>query len=112
MSEQIPETYWDPERGRFNSHAFFDTIHHTHICDYSGDQSCDLMLVECRDGRWYIEDNWGGDAQGAKGVFNPYDQSSYPTFFDSMEAAERRAAEVISGITGCDIQQLLSDEDS
>jgi len=103
----IPLEYWDTARGRFKSHLYFDTINHVHISDYSSEKSCDLMLVCCRDGRWYIEDNWGGDAEGAADVFNPYDKNSYPTFFETMELAERRAAAVISSITGIDVRRLL-----
>lgn len=104
---QIPDQYWDANKSRWNSHLYFDTVNHTHISDYSGDKSCDLMLVECKDGRWYIEDNWGGDAEGAKDVFNPFERHSYPTFFSSFEAAERRAAEIVSEITGAKIEELL-----
>ena len=108
MSElQIPEEYWDQARGRFNSHKFFNTINHHHISDYSGDQTCDIMIVECKDGRWYIEDNWGGDALGAEDVFNPFDKNSYPTFFPTREDAELRAAQIVSSITGIDINELL-----
>lgn len=45
------------------------------------------MIVECNDCRWYIEVNWGGDAKGAKDVFNPFKRDSFPTFFASMEKA-------------------------
>ena len=79
-NKEIPEEYWDSERNRYNSHAYFDTINHHHISDYSGEETCDIMIVECKDGRWYIEDNWGVDATGAPVVFNPFEKGSYPTF--------------------------------
>lgn len=69
------------------------------------------MIVECADGRWFIEDNWGGDAKGAPDVFNPFIKGAYPTFFESCEKANYRAAEVVSSITGADIQDLLLDDE-
>lgn len=110
MSNKIPEEYWDVNRGRFNSHAYFKTVAHHHISDYEGQESCDIMIVGCSDGRWYIEDNWGGDAKGAEDVFNPFDKASYPTFFDSLEAVNLRAAEIVSSITGCDPKELILEE--
>jgi len=110
MSGKIPDKYWDSARGRYNSHLYFNTISHHHISDYSGDETCEIMIVECKDGQWYIEDNWGGDAKGADGVFNPFDKDSYPTFFNSLEEANQRAAEIVSAITGCNIEELLLEE--
>lgn len=112
MKSVIPDQFWDSERSRYNSHRFFDTINHHHISDYSGDESCDLMIVECRDGRWYVEDNWGGDAKGAEGVFNPFEKGSYPTFFPTLEAANLHAAEVVSSITGTPVAALLLEDES
>lgn len=107
---RIPEDFWDENKKRFNSHGFFKTINHHHICDYSGDEKCDIMIVECSDGRWYIEDNWGGDAKGADGVFNPFDKDSYPTFYDSCREANLRAATIVSEITGANISDLMVEE--
>lgn len=107
MNVKIPSEYWDESRKRYNSHAYFKTINHHHISDYSGEHSCDIMIVECEDGRWYIEDNWGGDADGATDVFNPFDRDSFPTFFSNCEAANKRAAEIVSSITGCDQASLM-----
>lgn len=106
----IPDEFWDEKRGRYNSHLYFDTINHSHLCDYSGDKSCDLMVVECRDGNWYVEDQWE-DAKGADGVFNPYQKGAYPSFYPSYEDAMRKAAEVISSITGMSVDKLLKDDD-
>ena len=113
MNEQkqaIPEEYWEEEKGRYNSHAYFKTINHHHISDYSGTETCDIMLVECQDGRWYIEDNWGGDAKGAEGVFDPFKKGAYPRFYPSLEAANLKAAHVVSSITGAKVQDLLLEE--
>lgn len=107
---QIPMEFWDRLRNRFNSHAFFDTISHNHISDYKDDKVCDLALVECRDGRWYIEDSLGEGCEGFDDVFNPFKKDSYPSFFPSQDAANLRAAEIINRITGTPIEFLLLDD--
>ncbi|MGN5048520.1 hypothetical protein ACTG16_21730 [Aeromonas sp. 23P] len=107
----IPDEYWDDRNGRYITHLFFNTVGHHHISDYGGSEQCDLMVVECRDGRWFIEDNWGGDAKGASGVFNPFEKGGFPTFYKSAEEANQRAAEVISSITGTDIESILDESD-
>ena len=83
---------------------------HHHISDYGESATCDIMIVGCSDGRWYIEDNWGGDAEGAKEVFNPFDKESYPTFFSDCKSANLRAAEIVSSITGCTPEELMLEE--
>ena len=110
MSNTIPSEYWDSNRNRFNSHAYFNTVEHHHISHYGDEESCDIIIVGCKDGRWYIKDNRDGDAKGAADVFNPFDKESYPTFFDSCEMANRRAAEIVSSITGCDPEELMLEE--
>lgn len=111
MKKSIPIKYWDESKKRFNSHSFFETVEHHHISDYSGPVSCDIMIVGCKDGRWYIEDNWGEDTKGVKDVFNPFDKSSFPTFFPCCESANKRAAEIVASITGCNPEELMLEDE-
>ncbi|MHB8226593.1 hypothetical protein [Acidithiobacillus sp.] len=96
--------FWDQDRQRWNGHAAFNTINHHHISCYSpasGHDDCDLMVVECADGRWYVEDNWGGDAQGAEKVWNPYDPNAgEPHFFGNQADAFAHAVAVVARICG------------
>jgi len=105
----IAKELWDGTR--WNGHAAFNTISHTHVSCYSpadGHDSCDIMAVECADGRWYVEDNWGGDANGADGVWNPFDASdAEPRFFESEEAALRHAVAVVAAVAGVQESDLL-----
>lgn len=77
--------FWDGSR--WDGHRAFNTVNHEHISCYSaapGHKDCELMIVECADGRWYVEDSWGADAQGAEKVWNPRDPSNEgPNFFSS-----------------------------
>jgi hypothetical protein len=98
----IDNQFWDGRR--WNGHVAFDTVEHTHVCCYfpaEGRDTCDIMVVGCKDGRWYVEDNWGGDANGAAGVWNPFDPSDAgPQFFLSEEAALVHAVSVVAAVSG------------
>lgn len=103
---RIDKKYWDGTR--WHGHLAFNTVNHLHVSDYSGGESCDIMVVECEAGRWYVEDNWGGDANGAEGVWNPFDPSdAEPRFFDSEDAAIRHAVSVVASVTGTSESTLL-----
>lgn len=107
---QIDRKFWDGKR--WQGHLAFRTVSHTHVSCYSpaeGRGTCDIAAVECEDGRWYVEDTWGGDAKGATGVWNPFDPSdAEPRFFDSEEGAIRHAASVVASICGVSEAELLT----
>jgi hypothetical protein len=100
----INEQFWDAGRNRWDGHRTFNTVNHHHISCYSpveGRDSCDLMIVECADGRWYVEDNWGGDAQGAEKVWNPFDRNATePHFFSNQGEAHAHAVALVARICG------------
>jgi hypothetical protein len=93
--------FWDGKR--WDSDAAFDTVDHEHVSCYRpapGHMDCALMTVQCRDGTWYVEDGWG-DAEGAAGVFNPYDPAgAQPVFHASRREAMSMAVEVIARVCG------------
>lgn len=98
---------------RCQGHAAFRTISHTHVSCYSpaeGRDICDVLVVESAEGRWYVEDHWGGGAKGADGVWNPFDPSdAEPRFFESEEAAIRHAVSVVASVSGVSDAELLKD---
>ena len=100
----IDEKFWD-------GHAAFQTIGHIHVCCDSaaeGHDRCDVMAVECADGRWYVEDNWEGDARGAAGVWNPFEkEGALPRFFANEDEALRHAAAVVAAVSGVTVEELL-----
>lgn len=107
--ERLDPRFWDGSR--WNGHAAFDTVAHIHVSCYDpaeGFDSCDIMAVERADGSWHVEDNWGGDAQGAEGVWNPFDPSDAPPqIYPSQDAAIRRAVAVVAAVSGVDPAKLL-----
>lgn len=106
---RINKKFWNGTR--WNGHAAFQTIGHQHICCYipaDGFKSCDIMVVECADGRWYVEDNWGGDAENAIGVWNPFNpDNSLPSFFSTKTDAVRHAVAVLVAVSGVDREAYL-----
>lgn len=79
----INSQFWDAGRKRWNGHRAFKTVDHHHVSCYSpevGHDDCDIMIVGCADGRWYVEDNWGGDAKGADKVWNPFNKDTPEPF--------------------------------
>lgn len=77
--------------GRVATHILYDTVGHQHCHPDAEDGVPDLLIIECRDGRWYLEgsDSWL-DCQevclmsDAK-TFRP------PVFFSSEESVCQRA---------------------
>jgi hypothetical protein len=106
----MDKKYWDGTR--WNGHVAFSTIGHELISCYGpaeGHDTCDIMVVECSDGRFYVEDNWGGDAKGAEGVWNPFDASDTgPRFFETEGAAVRHAVSVVAKVSGVPEAELLA----
>ncbi|WP_454727912.1 MULTISPECIES: hypothetical protein [Cupriavidus] len=103
--------FWDGKR--WSGHRAFDTVTHAHLNCYDpapGRDTCDIMVVGCRDGRWYVEDNWGGDAKGAEKVWNPFDPSNAgPHFFASEDEALQHACAVVADLCGVDAAGLMPD---
>jgi hypothetical protein len=98
----IDKKFWKGDR--WDGHAAFNTVEHTHVSCYSpsdGKPCCEVLVVECQDGRWYVEDNWGGDAGGAAGVWNPRSaDNTGPQFFQSEDDATQLAVAVVASVCG------------
>lgn len=106
----IPVEFWDESASRWNSHRYFDTVNHQHFSHYRDEKSCDIMLVECRNGCWYREDSWGDTEELALAdVFYPFNKNAYPTFFNTYDQVNNRAAEIISQVTGVSVEYLLEE---
>ena len=100
----MEERFWSDERKRWDGHQAFNTVTHHHVSCYfpaDGHDTCDIMIVGCADGRWYVEDNWGGDAQGAEKVWNPFNrEAEEPHFFDNTDSALAHAVAIVACICG------------
>jgi hypothetical protein len=104
----MDQQYWNGKR--YDGHRAFQTVEHEHVSCYSpaeGHDTCDIMIVGCVDGRWYVEDNWGGDAKGADRVWNPFDKlTPEPHFFPSREAAKAHAVSVVAHVSGVSVSAV------
>lgn len=100
----LDKCFWDEAQKRWDGHAAFNTIDHHHVSCYfpaPGHPNCEVAVVECADGRWYVEDNWGGDAPGAEKVWNPCDPDARePHFFGRQEEAITHAVSVVARVSG------------
>lgn len=84
-----------------NTHAMYRTISHDHLDTFVnwvlGEfPDAGLMLVECQDGRWFVEVDHGIRFDGMPGVSCP-NATPYvePTFFGDESAATAFALECI-----------------
>lgn len=100
----MDERFWNQERKRWDGHTAFNTVNHEHVSCYSpadGHDSCDITVVECADGRWYVEDTWGRDAKGVERVWNPHDRyADEPYFFENQASAFGHAVAVVARVCG------------
>lgn len=88
-----------------NTHALFDTNDHEHLdgviqwATKKGYPNSSLNLVGCRDGRWFVEVDFGSAFDSINGISKPY-ASPYvePIFFTSEDAARAFAFEAIKKI--------------
>ncbi len=107
---QLPTEFWDSSKGKWNTHAALRTVNHWHISYYGGADSvdCDLMIVQCENGKFFINDNWGNDAKDFHNeVFNPFDKKATIVFFDTFDEVNLRTAQIVSTITGASVSSLL-----
>lgn len=70
----------------------FNTVNHEHldtvVLNATGDYpGSGLLLVECEDGQWFIEVDFGDDYDSIEGIFKPRLSADLPSLFDSREAA-------------------------
>ncbi|HGF9504268.1 TPA: hypothetical protein ACJEU7_001464 [Acinetobacter baumannii] len=79
-----------------NTHKLFKTINHEHV----GRELTEVIIVECADGRWFIENNWhDSDLEEFEGVSNPHLLPYvHPTFFEDRATALAKAEEILRKI--------------
>lgn len=93
------------EERRADTHVMFDTDAHEHLdgliqwATKKGYPDSSLNLVGCRDGRWFIEVDFGRDFDRIDELSKPH-LTPYvsPTFFPSDEAARASAYEAIKRV--------------
>ncbi|MCT9374839.1 hypothetical protein KTJ07_17845 [Acinetobacter baumannii] len=76
-----------------NTHELFNTINHEHI----GRELKEILVAECEDGRWFVENNWGDvDFEQIDGISNPH-ISPYinPKFFNNEDDVMAYAISII-----------------
>lgn len=86
---------------KLNSHALYGTVGHLHLDSLThwatGEYpDSGLMLVECADGRWFVEVDFGDRFDAMEGVSRPYITPDVaPVFFKDETAARNFSMECL-----------------
>ena len=79
-----------------NTHDMFNTVSHEHI----GKDLKEILIAECADGRWFIENNWGDkDFECFTGISNPHITPYVePLFFHNEDKALEYAIKIVQSV--------------
>ncbi|EBU2048078.1 hypothetical protein CTO56_18250 [Salmonella enterica] len=95
-------------------HTRYDTVNHHHL-DYLLDNGeypdSALMVIECRDGRWFILQEFGEKYSRFPGVVRSReDDVTEPVFYHDLEAVAHAAFGYIGEVYPSDeLEKLLAD---
>lgn len=92
--------------GQWDTHAALRTVNHQHFSVYDSDPSCDLMIVETGDGRFFIGESFAGDGRGHPKVFCEDGEGNMITLYSTLDEAVDAILEVLSELTGQSIEHL------
>lgn len=80
------------------SHIKYQTVNHYHI-DFmtnNGYPNSALMIVECEDGRFFLEQEFGDEYSQFMGVLKTsYDIETKPVFYSDLKSAAEAAFKII-----------------
>ena len=97
---------------KVDTHQMFKTINHEHldsliyfvIGDYP---KSGLVLVECKDGRWFIEQEYGNEFDAISGISKPTSECYIePNFYSNREEALTKATKLMKSL-----YPILTDEE-
>ena len=88
-----------------NTHQKYQTINHIHF-DFGyvdgnswGYPQSELLLVECADGHWFVEQASGDEYSRFPGVVkSAYDLETMPTFYPDVDSAAKAAFALIKQV--------------
>ena len=87
---------------KMNTHEKYNTIDHIHLdmlVPHTDDVDLGLMLVECENGKWYIEQEFSTNAYDASGVVKSQtDIITEPVFYPDEESAKKAALNIVKSI--------------
>lgn len=108
-TNSLDPRFWDGSR--WDSHAAFNTVSHLHV--YAPDQAegvdaWHLMVIECANGKFFIEDPSSTDMGQFKRVWYSRDRDAgLPVFFDFKDVALYAAIEAVAAKTYADKDALI-----
>jgi hypothetical protein len=97
-----------PEKvnGKWSTHSFYGTVSHLHLSFLlNGSDLIDLMLVECGDGRWFIEQV--SITFESEQLFDAYSNEFVePKFYSNSDEAEKFACKLIAENTSFEFEEI------
>lgn len=88
------------KNGVWDTHTALKTVNHAHYSAYDSDPSCDLMIIETGDGKFYIGESFDGDGRGHPKVFSETCENGVVELYDSLKEAQDIILLVLSELTG------------
>lgn len=108
------------EMNKINTHKIYNTISHEHLDDlvhFSTGEHPDsgLLIVECENGSWFIEQDYGNAFDSFSGISKPHVHPYLnPVFYENREEALAVSIELIKlihkGIDESKISEYLKQE--
>lgn len=94
------------KNGVWDTHTALKTVSHDHYSEYDSEPSCDLMIIETEDGKFYIGESFDGDGRGHPKVFCVSGERNIVELYDTFEEAENNIIQVLSELTGFPVENL------
>jgi hypothetical protein len=94
------------KKGGWDTHTALKTVGHRHYSVYDSEPSCDLMIVETGDGKFYIGESFNDDGRGHPRVFCISGSNNIVELYDTIEEAEENIFLVLSELTGFSVEKL------
>jgi hypothetical protein len=107
QEQVINQIFWDKISNEWNIHKALETTNHWHVAVYD-DESCNIMVVEVKDGIGYIIlPSFSNEKIDKDYIFNPCDKENNKIqVFKHYEDCWYQACSIVSEVTGIDIDEV------
>lgn len=94
------------QNGQWNIHEALKTVAHAHYSMYDSDPSCDLMIAETNNGKFFIGESFDGEGRGHPDVFCESGKNDEVKLYDTFEEAQEVILFILAELTGQQVQHL------
>lgn len=102
----MPAKQPDKVNDKWDTHTFYKTVSHLHLSMLdNSNELIDLILVECGDGRWFVEQV--STPFESDQLFDAYSSEFIePKFYESLGVAEEIACKIITENTSLKFDEI------